>query len=136
MRVGYHQRKYCPYVCGCSNAQAKTIVLCTKTSESLLSSIQVVHKLAEGSKDQCAKEGGPLMWLGITDEAQEGVWRYHSSDDQVMYIYDSLMLALLSSSMSNPVTQHNACVSPALTIHDSNNINVPKYTRKYITSVY
>ncbi|KAK3875259.1 hypothetical protein Pcinc_019858 [Petrolisthes cinctipes] len=46
---------------------------------------EVVYKLGEENKDQCAKEGGPLMWLGITDDAEKGVWRYYSSGENVNY---------------------------------------------------
>ncbi|KAK7026755.1 hypothetical protein SK128_003071, partial [Halocaridina rubra] len=41
---------------------------------------EVVYNMALKNTAYCAKDGGALMWLGITDESNESVWRYYSDD--------------------------------------------------------
>ncbi|XP_068246671.1 uncharacterized protein [Palaemon carinicauda] len=46
---------------------------------------EVVYQLAEKSSQLCAKDGGALSWLGITDEIKEGEWMLRSNDTRITY---------------------------------------------------
>nr|XP_045595897.1 uncharacterized protein LOC123756697 isoform X1 [Procambarus clarkii] len=46
---------------------------------------KAVYTLAESNRRVCGEEGGPLMWLGITDQHSEGNWRYISTNTNVSY---------------------------------------------------
>ncbi|XP_042220632.1 uncharacterized protein LOC121865361 [Homarus americanus] len=47
---------------------------------------EVVYKMAQETIKICSSEGGPLMWLGITDQHSEGNWHYLRSNTDVSYV--------------------------------------------------
>ncbi|XP_068246271.1 uncharacterized protein [Palaemon carinicauda] len=46
---------------------------------------ELVYQLAEKNSQLCAKDGGALTWLGITDEIKEGEWKLRSNDTRITY---------------------------------------------------